>query len=49
LAGKHAIFYRVEADGSLLIVRILHAAMLPELHLPGQSDEEDGEREDEAP
>jgi len=45
LAGKHAIFYRVEADGSLLIVRILHAAMLPELHLPGQSDE-DGEQED---
>jgi toxin ParE1/3/4 len=35
LAGKHAIFYRVEADGSLLIVRILHASMLPELHLPG--------------
>lgn len=45
LAGKHAIFYGVEADGSLLIVRILHAAMLPELHLPGQSDE-DGEQED---
>jgi len=35
LAGKHAIFYRVEANGSLLVVRILHTAMLPELHLPG--------------
>jgi toxin ParE1/3/4 len=40
LAGKHAIFYRVEADGSLLVVRILHAAMLAELHLPGQSADE---------
>jgi toxin ParE1/3/4 len=40
LAGRHAIFYRVHADGSLLIVRILHATMLPELHLPGQSDDE---------
>ena len=35
LAGKHALFYRVEADGWILIVRILHSAMLPELHLPG--------------
>lgn len=45
LAGKHALFYRVEADGSLLVVRILHAAMLPELHLPGQSD---GDEEQQA-
>ena len=41
LAGKHAIFYRVHADGSILVVRILYAAMLPELHLPGQSDDDD--------
>jgi len=40
LAGKHAIFYRVDTDGSLLIVRILHTAMLPELHLPGLSDDD---------
>jgi toxin ParE1/3/4 len=32
LAGSHAIFYRV-TDEELLIVRVLHAAMLPELHL----------------
>jgi plasmid stabilization system protein ParE len=47
LAGKHAIFYRVEADGSLLIVRILHTAMLPELHLPGATDE-DGDQDERA-
>jgi toxin ParE1/3/4 len=41
LAGKHAIFYRVEADGSLLVVRILHTAMLPELHLPGLPDDDE--------
>jgi toxin ParE1/3/4 len=34
LVGKHALFYRLEADGSVLVVRVLHAAMLPELHLP---------------
>jgi toxin ParE1/3/4 len=45
LAGKHAIFYRVEADSSLLVVRILHAAMLPELHLP-ESTDDDGEHLD---
>ncbi len=33
--GKHAVFYRVasESDGEVLIVRVLHAAMLPQLHL----------------
>jgi toxin ParE1/3/4 len=39
LAGSHAIFYRVADDGDLLIVRVLHAAMLPELHL---DDAEEG-------
>ena len=43
LAGKHAIFYRVDDDGSILVVRMLHAAMLPELHLPGSEEEEDDE------
>jgi toxin ParE1/3/4 len=33
LAGSHAIFYRITDDGEILIVRVLHAAMLPELHL----------------
>jgi plasmid stabilization system protein ParE len=41
--GKHTIFYRVDVDASLLIVRILHGSMLPELHLPGALDDEDGE------
>ena len=29
LVGKHAVVYRVTADGEVLIVRVLHAAMLP--------------------
>lgn len=33
LVGKHAVFYRLDPDGVILIVRVLHAAMLPELHL----------------
>jgi toxin ParE1/3/4 len=33
LIGRHAIFYRVATTGEVVIVRILHAAMLPELHL----------------
>ncbi|MBE7483663.1 MAG: type II toxin-antitoxin system RelE/ParE family toxin [Polyangiaceae bacterium] len=33
LRGKHALFFRVELDGTVVVVRILHAAMLPELHL----------------
>lgn len=40
VAGKHVLFYRVDVDGSLLVVRILHAAMLPELHLPGDKMDE---------
>lgn len=36
LVGKHAVFYRIASpsDGEVLIVRVLHVAMLPELHLP---------------
>jgi plasmid stabilization system protein ParE len=44
LVGKHAIFYRVQT-GSLLVVRILHAAMLPELHL-AELPEDRSEQED---
>jgi len=33
LVGKHAVFYRLATEGEILIVRVLHAAMLPELHL----------------
>jgi toxin ParE1/3/4 len=42
LAGMHAIFYRPLDTTSILVVRILHASMLPELHLPG-SDEDVGD------
>lgn len=38
LVGKHAVFYRVTTDGELLIVRVLHATMLPELHLRDVDD-----------
>lgn len=31
--GKHVVFFRREASGETLIVRILHERMLPELHL----------------
>lgn len=30
--GKHHIFYEILADGSILIVRVLHERMLPSLH-----------------
>ena len=40
--GRHAIFFRSDEDGALLIVRILHGAMLPELHLPASPDDESG-------
>jgi len=43
LAGKHAIFYRVDDDGTILVVRILHASMLPELHLPGSENDDSDE------
>ena len=43
LRGKHAIFYRVTDDASLLVVRILHAGMLPELHLSGSEDDHEDE------
>jgi toxin ParE1/3/4 len=42
LVGRHAIFFRAEEDGAILIVRILHGSMLPELHLPTLPDDEGG-------
>lgn len=45
LAGRHVVFYRVEMDASILVVRILHAAMLPELHLPETPDDDAGQDE----
>ena len=39
LQGKHAVFYRVTEDSNLIVVRVLHAQMLLELHLPGSEDE----------
>jgi len=40
LVGKHAVFYRVTTGGEVLIVRVLHATMLPELHLRDVDDTE---------
>lgn len=42
LEGKHAVFYRVADGGEVLIVRVLHGAMLPELHLeePGEASDD---------
>ena len=40
LVGKHAVFYRVTPDGELLIVRVLHAAMLPALRLADEGEDE---------
>jgi toxin ParE1/3/4 len=39
LRGKHAVFYRVTDEALLVVVRVLHAQMLPELHLPGSEDD----------
>jgi toxin ParE1/3/4 len=36
--GKHVIFYRIETD-EIVVVRILHERMLPQLHF-GEWDEE---------
>jgi toxin ParE1/3/4 len=41
LVGRHAIFYRPDGDTAILIVRILHGSMLPELHLPRSVDDDD--------
>jgi toxin ParE1/3/4 len=37
---SHVVFFRHEDDGGILIVRILHGAMLPELH-SFEDDEDD--------
>lgn len=40
MCGKHALFYRVTEDATVLVVRVLHVRMLPELHLPGSEDDD---------
>jgi toxin ParE1/3/4 len=40
LVAKHAVFYRVTPDAEVLIVRVLHAAMLPALHLSNEDEDE---------
>lgn len=37
--GKHVVFFRRDAGGDTLIVRILHERMLPDLHLRGTPEE----------
>lgn len=37
--GKHVVFFRRDASGETLIVRILHERMLPELHLTEDPEE----------
>ena len=37
---KHALFYRVTDDATVLVVRVLHLRMLPELHVPGSEDDD---------
>lgn len=38
--GKHVVFFRRDASGETLIVRILHQRMLPELHLTEDPEDE---------
>ena len=40
LVGRHAIFYRADGADAILVVRILHGSMLPELHLPRSGDDD---------
>jgi toxin ParE1/3/4 len=37
--GSHVVFFRREASGDFVIVRVLHERMLPELHLGKTEDE----------
>ena len=41
LVGKHAVFYRIASNGEVLIVRVLHAVMLPALHLLNEAQDDD--------
>ncbi|HWL88372.1 MAG TPA: type II toxin-antitoxin system RelE/ParE family toxin, partial [Polyangiaceae bacterium] len=31
--GKHVVFFRIESNGRVVIIRILHERMLPSKHL----------------
>jgi toxin ParE1/3/4 len=37
--GKHVLFFRRTEEGDVVIVRILHGRMLPDLHLSGEPQE----------
>jgi toxin ParE1/3/4 len=37
--GRHVVFFRREAGGDMLVVRVLHQSQLPELHLDEAEDE----------
>jgi|GEM_PF-6381367 len=40
LVGRHTLFYRAHSDGAVLVVRMLHAVILPELHLPSLAEDD---------
>jgi toxin ParE1/3/4 len=37
--GSHVVFFRRELNGDVVIVRVLHKRMLPELHLGKAEDD----------
>jgi toxin ParE1/3/4 len=39
--GSHVVFFRRGANGDVVIVRVLHERMLPELHLGKRNDEQE--------
>jgi toxin ParE1/3/4 len=41
--GSHFLFFRRTAGGDVVIVRVLHKRMLPELHFDPRRDDEDDE------
>ncbi len=38
--GSHVVFFRRETNGDVVVVRVLHQRMLPELHLGKKADEQ---------
>jgi toxin ParE1/3/4 len=38
--GSHVVFFRRETNGDVVIVRVLHERMQPELHLTKKDDED---------
>ena len=37
--GSHVVFFRREPNGDVVVVRVLHRRMLPELHVGKKDDE----------